>query len=50
MVERSEAETNDVEDSRAPLMEHIVELRNRLLYAVVGLTLATRAFRKELPT
>ncbi len=40
MVERSEVEEKGVEDSRAPLMQHIVELRNRLLYSVVGLIVA----------
>lgn len=32
--------TSSVEDSRAPLLDHIIELRNRLLYSVVGLIIA----------
>jgi sec-independent protein translocase protein TatC len=32
--------TDSVEESRAPLLEHLYELRNRLLYCVVGLIVA----------
>ncbi|MEH6495609.1 MAG: twin-arginine translocase subunit TatC [Pseudomonas marincola] len=31
---------SDIEDSKAPLMEHIIEFRNRLVYSVVALLIA----------
>lgn len=31
---------NDIDDRKAPLMEHLIELRNRLVYSVVALIIA----------
>jgi sec-independent protein translocase protein TatC len=32
--------TDDIDDSRAPLIEHLMELRTRLIYALIGLAVA----------
>ncbi len=36
----AEAERDELEDSRMPLLEHLIELRNRLMYSVAALIVA----------
>lgn len=40
MSSAAENEKDDLDESKAPLMDHLIELRQRLMYSVGGLLIA----------